>query len=168
MTARAHDETMRHILEGLAHVAQGVTIFDQDLKLVAWNKTFLDIYGYPETMAYPGADFASFIAFNAKTGDYGPGDPARQIEERVNIARQFRRHRLQRRKADGSSIEIEGHPLPSGGFVTTYTDITDVVRQREILRAEVMRKTAQLQQSEQRLSLIADEVRPVLPISTRT
>lgn len=158
MTARAHDETMRHILEGLAHVAQGVTIFDQDLKLVAWNKTFLDIYGYPETMAYPGADFASFIAFNAKTGDYGPGDPARQIEERVNIARQFRRHRLQRRKADGSSIEIEGHPLPSGGFVTTYTDITDVVRQREILRAEVMRKTAQLQQSEQRLSLIADEV----------
>lgn len=158
MNDLCHSERMRHILEGLAHVAQGVTIFDQDLKLIAWNSTFLDIYGYPESMAYPGADFASFIAYNAGKGDYGPGDPAQQTAERVAIARQFRRHRLQRRRSDGSSIEIEGHPLPSGGFVTTYTDITDVVRQREILSEEVARKTRQLQLSEQRLSLIADEV----------
>lgn len=153
-----HSERMRHILEGLAHVAQGVTIFDQNLRLVAWNSTFLGIYGYPESMAYVGAEFASFIAFNAHKGDYGPGDPIQQTAERVAIARQFRRHRLQRRRADGSSIEIEGHPLPSGGFVTTYTDISDVVRQREILSEEVAHKTRQLRLSEQRLGLIADEV----------
>lgn len=158
MSGGDHIDRMRHILEGLAHIAQGVTIFDQDLRLVAWNSTFLEIYGYPESMAFPGAEFSSFIAFNATKGDYGPGDPARQTIERVAIARQFRRHRLQRRRADGSSIEIEGHPLPSGGFVTTYTDITDVVRQREILSEEVARKTSQLQLSERRLSLIADEV----------
>lgn len=158
MSGGDHSDRMRHILEGLAHIAQGVTIFDQDLRLVAWNSTFLEIYGYPESMAFPGAEFSSFIAFNATKGDYGPGDPARQTIERVAIARQFRRHRLQRRRADGSSIEIEGHPLPSGGFVTTYTDITDVVRQREILSEEVARKTSQLQLSERRLSLIADEV----------
>lgn len=158
MSGGDHSDRMRHILEGLAHIAQGVTIFDQDLRLVAWNSTFLEIYGYPESMAFPGAEFSSFIAFNATKGDYGPGDPARQTIERVAIARQFRRHRLQRRRADGSSIEIEGHPLPSGGFVTTYTDITDVVRQREILSEAVARKTSQLQLSERRLSLIADEV----------
>lgn len=158
MDGLEHGEKMRHILEGLEHVAQGVTIFDQSLKLVAWNSTFLAIYGYPRSMAFPGADFESFIAFNARKGDYGPGDAAAQIAERVAIARQFRRHRMQRRRADGSSIEIEGHPLPSGGFVTTYTDITDVVRQREILREEVARKTSALHLSEQRLGLIADEV----------
>lgn len=158
MSGSRQTDKMRHILEGLEHVAQGITIFDQDLKLVAWNSTFLGIYGYPESMAFPGADFASFIAFNAEKGDYGPGDPAQQTAERVAIARQFRRHRLQRARADGSSIEIAGHPLPSGGFVTTYTDITEIVRQREILRQEVAHKTDQLQLSERRLRLIADEV----------
>lgn len=149
---------MAYVMQGLEHLAQGVTIFDQNLKLVAWNSRFLNIYGYPKDMAFPGADFASFIAFNADKGDYGPGDRDTQVAERVAIARQLRPHRLQRRRADGNSIEIVGEPLPNGGFVTTYTDITETVRQREKLAAEIAKKTKELQLNQQRLSLIADEV----------
>lgn len=149
---------MQLILEGLEHVGQGVTIFDRDLKLVAWNSKFMQIYGYPDGMAFPGADFASFIAFNAHKGDYGPGDPQQQTAKQVETARQFRSYHVQRKRADGTNIEISGHPLPGGGFVTTYTDISDLVLQREALRKEVERKTTELQLSEQRLSLIADEV----------
>lgn len=158
MTGSARADEMRHMMEGLQHLAQGVTIFDQDLKLVAWNNTFLNIYGYPESMAYPGADFASFIAFNAAKGDYGPGDPEKQTADRVAIAREFRSHRMQRERSDGSSIEIAGHPLPSGGFVTTYTDITEVIRQRDTLQQEIEKTSERLRFSERRLSLIADEV----------
>ena len=147
-----------HILDGLEHLAQGITIFDQDLKLVAWNSRFMDIYGYPSDMAFRGADFGSFIEFNAAKGDYGPGDVAALTAERVRIARQFRAHRIQRTLPDGATIEIVGSPLPNGGFVTTYTDITSDIRQREILRREVSRKARELRLSQERLVLIADEV----------
>lgn len=151
-------EKMLHILDGLEHLAQGITIFDQHLKLVAWNSRFLQIYDYPEGLAFPGADFASFIAHNAAKGDYGPGDVDTLVAERVRIAREFRKHRLERALPDGTTIEIAGSPLANGGFVTTYTDITDVARQREMLRDEVAQKTAALQLSEARLKMIADEV----------
>ncbi len=158
MNALEQVDKMRHIMDALDHLAQGITIFDQNLKLVAWNSRFLDIYGYPASMAFVGADFDSFLSFNAERGDYGPGDPAQQVAERVEIARQFHTHRLQRRRPDGVTIEIVGNPLPSGGFVTTYTDISDSIRQRELLHQEIARKTEELQLSEHRLGLIADEV----------
>lgn len=159
MVTPAQDiDAMSHILDGLEHLSQGVTIFDQNLRMVAWNSKFLQIYGYPAEMAYPGADFASFIAFNAARGAYGPGDPAAEVLKRVTMARKFRPHRFQRRLLDGSMVEIDGKPLPNGGFVTTYTDITESVQQRETLRAEVARTSAELRLSEERLGLIADEV----------
>ncbi len=151
-------ENAQHILEGLAHLDQGITIFDQDLKLVVWNQKFLQVYGYPEGLAHQGADFASFIEFNARAGDYGDGDVDQQVAERVAIARRFEKHSFQRHRADGSIIAIVGTPLPNGGFVATYTDITDKVRQQETLEGLVVEKTRELTLSEERLSLIADEV----------
>lgn len=148
----------RHILEGLAHLDQGITIFDQDLKLIVWNRKFLEVYNYPSDMAFQGADFASFIEFNARKGDYGPGDVDSQVAERVNTARRFEKHRFERVRADGSRIEVVGTPLPNGGFVSTYTDITEKARQQELLEELVETRTRALQLSEERLSLIADEV----------
>ncbi|WP_168733235.1 hybrid sensor histidine kinase/response regulator [Thalassobius vesicularis] len=148
----------QHILEGLAHLDQGITIFDQNLKLVVWNRKFLEVYGYPPSLAYQGADFASFIEFNARAGDYGPGDAQAQVAERVDTARRFEKHRFERVRADGRVIEVVGTPLPNGGFVATYTDITEKVRQQEVLETLVRTRTQELRLSEERLSLIADEV----------
>ncbi|MGR1583437.1 hybrid sensor histidine kinase/response regulator [Thalassobius sp. S69A] len=148
----------RHILEGLAHLDQGITIFDQDLKLVVWNRKFLEVYNYPPELAFQGADFASFIDFNARKGDYGPGDVDSQVAERVSTARKFEKHRFERVRADGSRIEVVGTPLPNGGFVSTYTDITEKSRHQEVLEELVETRTRALQLSEERLSLIADEV----------
>lgn len=148
----------QHILEGLAHLDQGITIFDQNLKLVVWNRKFLEVYGYPEDMAFQGADFASFIMFNARAGDYGPGDADQQVGERVEIARKFVKHRFKRIRADGRTVEVVGTPLPNGGFVSTYTDITEKERQQELLEGMVQTRTQELRLSEERLTLIADEV----------
>ncbi|MDF1804329.1 MAG: PAS-domain containing protein [Thalassobius sp.] len=137
---------------------QGITIFDQNLKLVVWNRKFLEVYGYPEDMAFQGADFASSIMFNARAGDYGPGDADQQVGERVEIARKFVKHRFKRIRADGRTVEVVGTPLPNGGFVSTYTDITEKERQQELLEGMVQTRTQELRPSEERLTLIADEV----------
>lgn len=147
-----------YVLEGLGHLDQGITIFDEDLKMVAWNRKFLEMLGYPARIAFPGANFESFITYNANRGEYGAGNPAEQVAERVEIARQFLPHRFERTRPDGTTIEVLGRPLPNGGFVTTYTNISDVTEQRKRLQSLIEQKTRELMITEERLSVIADEV----------
>lgn len=153
-----HADATHLILEGLGHLNQGLTIFDRELKLVAWNDQFLDIYGYPKALAFHGADFGSFIRFNAERGEYGEGSIDDQVAERVNIARKFAKHQFERERPNGTVIEIAGTPLPKGGFVTTYTDVTDAKRRQKMLHDLVRIRTQELSLSEQRLKLVADEV----------
>lgn len=147
-----------HVLEGLEHLDQGITIFDQDLKLVAWNTKFLDLYDYPAEMAYRGASFESFIRYNAERGEYGEGDVSDQVGARVEAARKFRKHRLERTTSSGATILVAGTPLPNGGFVATYSDTTRYTLRTQELQRQVDLRSSELQLSEERLSLIADEV----------
>ncbi|WP_298864541.1 PAS-domain containing protein [uncultured Sulfitobacter sp.] len=152
------NDAIHLVLEGLAHVSQGVTIFDRDLKLVAWNDKFLDIYGYPKRLAFSGADFGSFIRYNAERGEYGEGQIDQLVSDRVKTAGKFAEHQLERERPNGTVIEICGTPLPSGGFVTTYTDVTETRRLQKKLQDLVRTRTQELSLSEHRLKLVADEV----------
>lgn len=150
--------TDRLLRESLDHMGQGVTIFNRDLKLVSWNQPFLDLLGFPKELAFRGADFESFIRYNAESGEYGPGDIDAQVAERVENAWRFKPHDFERVLKNSVTIRIVGTPLPSGGFVTVYTDITEDKDREEKLRLKVEERTHQLRQSESRLRLIADEV----------
>lgn len=146
------------VLQGLGQLEQGITIFDADLRLVAWNEQFLKMYDYPFELAFEGADFASFIRYNAQRGEYGPGDHEEQVARRVETARLFQPHSIERARPNGQILRVTGNPLPAGGFVTTYTDVTERRLQEERLQQTVADRTSALQLSEARLKLIADEV----------
>ena len=61
-TAPAEDSPRYKMLQaGLDLLDQGITVFDGDLRLVAWNRTFLELLEFPEQLAYVGAPFESFI-----------------------------------------------------------------------------------------------------------
>ncbi|WP_138467235.1 PAS-domain containing protein [Poseidonocella sp. HB161398] len=143
---------------GLDHIDQGITIFDRNLRLVGWNRRFLDLLGFPEDLAYPGAPFEIFIRHNAERGEYGPGDAGEQTRFRVERARLFEPHLFERQRPDGRILRVEGVPMTTGGFVTVYTDITNE-KSREVVQEHLIReRTAALRLSEERLRLIADEV----------
>ena len=74
---------------GLDLLDQGITVFDAELTLVAWNQTFLKLLDFPDHLAYVGAPFESFIRYNAERGEYGPGDKEIQIAQRIAAAREF-------------------------------------------------------------------------------
>ena len=137
---------------------QGITVFDQDLRLVAWNDRFLEIYDYPRALAFEGAEFASFVAHSVAEGEFGPGEPERLVAERVRKARAFARHQFERRRPDGRVIRVVDTPLPSGGFVTTHTDLTALEQRQIALERLVEQRSRELTLSEERLRLIADEV----------
>lgn len=108
----------------LTHIGHGVAVFDRTLRLAAWNDLYADYLDYPAELLYEGAPFARFIRFNAERGDY-PGEKTEAaISRRIDQARQGIPHRYERGTPDGRIMEVTGNPIPDGGFVVSYTDIT--------------------------------------------
>jgi PAS domain S-box-containing protein len=185
--APQRDQQRHELLQaGLDLLDQGLTVFDSDLRLVAWNRAFLRLLDFPDELAYFGAPFSSFIEYNARRGEYGAGDVVQLVNERVDAARTFSAHYAERERPGGQIIAVRGEPLPHCGFVTLYTDITDQRRYERLTREHnielekrVQERTqelqvtnkrliaasaanqeiaAALQRSEERLSLITDRV----------
>ncbi len=113
------------IREGLEHLDQGFSIFDRQMRLAACNRQFLELLDFPEDMGRLGRPLSDFFRFNANRGDYGPGTVDDLVEQRLTLAAKAEPHCFERVRPNGTVIEIRGQPLPGGGFVTTYSDITE-------------------------------------------
>lgn len=124
-------------MAGLNLIQQALTIYDRHLKLVACNRRHQEMFDLPSALSSPGADFADTIRYLAERGDYGDvGDVEAFTQSRVDVARAFEPHYMERQRANGRTISVEGSPLPQGGWVTVYTDITRAKRQEALLRAK--------------------------------
>jgi PAS domain S-box-containing protein len=118
----------------LDHMDQGISVVDADLTVVAFNRRFLELLDFPAERFKPGDKFEAFIRYNAERGEYGAGDVDAQVRERIALAKRFEPHVFERTRPDGMVIEIRGDPIPGGGFVTTYTDVTERRRAGDALR----------------------------------
>lgn len=163
----ANDRLVRaeFLQAGLDLIDQGFTLIDSELQLIAWNRAFVQLLDFPDEMAYAGAPFESFIRHNAERGDYGPGDPEAQVVERVAMARLFAPHDIERTRPGGQTLRIRGLPVPGIGFITLYSDVTQLkVAEQQIreqnadLERRVFERTAELRRSEQQMRLITDSI----------
>jgi PAS domain S-box-containing protein len=110
----------------LNNIPVGLSVMDRRLNLVADNALFRKLLDFPDSLfAGPVTSFESIIRFNALRGEYGPGDPEPIVAEIVERARHAQAHQFERQRPGGVTIEVRGAPMPGGGFVTSYTDITD-------------------------------------------
>jgi two-component system, sensor histidine kinase len=133
-----------HLATTLESMSDGIAVFDSDLRLVFWNSHYVRLYRYPEDLVRPGMKFADIIRYNIDRGDYGPSNPGERLQEIVERARTLQPPRFEIDRADGTSMEVRRAPMPDGGFVTTYTDITDR-RQRSRFEAANEAKSQFLQ-----------------------
>ena len=112
----------------LDNTKDGLSWVDADLRLRAFNKPFLDLLEFPVGQFKEGDSLASVFRFNAKRGEYGPGEVEAQVKERIDLAKKFEAHLFERTRPDGTILRIEGYPVPEGGFVTIYSDVTEARR----------------------------------------
>jgi histidine kinase len=108
----------------LEHLPQGVSVVDADLRLLAWNKRYAQIFGFPPELLQAGRPIEDLFRYNARRGLLGPGNIEDAIQRRLDYLRSGGPHVYEREYPDGSVLEIRGNPLPDGGFVTSYADIT--------------------------------------------
>jgi signal transduction histidine kinase len=108
----------------LENMDQGITMVDADLNVIAFNRRFMELLDLPADRFKLGFNLEDAFRFNAERGEYGPGDIETFVRARVERQRRFEPHHFERVRPDGTVLEIRGIPLPGGGMVATYTDIT--------------------------------------------
>ena len=124
----------RTVLDGVDRIDQGFVIFDGDLRLVLFNRRFADFLMLPPGLLREGAAFADIVRFLAERGDLGPGSVDALIRHHDSLVRTGEPYGRERTHSDGTILDVRRHPMPGGGFVTTYTDVTDLRRTAEDLR----------------------------------
>jgi PAS domain S-box-containing protein len=129
----------------LENISQGVSVVDADMRLIAWNRRYQDMLGYPDGMLYVGRPIAELIQWNAERAELSiaelsiadPGiedDIEEQVRRRLGHLRAGQPYVYQRVRGNGQVIEMRGQPLPGGGYVTSFSDITDYKRAEQALR----------------------------------
>ncbi|MDH0097222.1 hybrid sensor histidine kinase/response regulator [Ectopseudomonas hydrolytica] len=150
----------RALLQGaIENITQGISVVDQNLRLVAWNHRYLELFDYPDGLIYVGRPIAEIIRFNAERGMLGSGDVEENVAKRLYWMRQGTAHSYERVFPNGRVIELIGNPMPGGGFVMSFTDITEfreaeraLKEANESLERRVAERTQELSKLNQALT----------------
>lgn len=125
----------RLLQRAVDNLSQGMAMVGAEGTLELWNHRFLELCGLAPIQAH--RPFAEVMAdselalLTPQTRDAN-GRPVRELEQRL---------------FDGRMLEVRTHALPTGGFVNTFTDITERYRHAEALA-----------ESERWIRLITDHV----------
>lgn len=124
----------------LDNLSQGVCVFDSRLRLVAWNERFIELLGLPGALAWPGTPLREFLACDAMACQFPTDEVSEPILSWLSTSLC-----MEHQMPDGRVLDIRRNAMPDGGFVTTYSDITQRKRSEEALR-----------DSERRIRLVTD------------
>ncbi|MCW9047818.1 MAG: PAS-domain containing protein, partial [Gammaproteobacteria bacterium] len=134
-------------------MSSGISVVDADLNIVAWNKRYEQMFNYPEGMLRVGCPAEDLVRYNAERGMLGAGAIEKQVQTRLGHLLAGKAYRVVRNHNQGV-IEIKGRPLPKGGYVTTYHDISDFINtQNELEKANL--------NLEQRVSQRTEEIEKI-------
>ncbi|PTV95104.1 PAS domain-containing protein [Rhodobacter aestuarii] len=149
----SEDARARLTQAGLNLIGQALSIFDNDLRLAVSNRQYQVMFDLPEHLTRPGTTFADTIRWLAERGEYGEVDDLDTwVATRVEQARIFAPHYMERTRANGRTIAVEGAPLAEGGWITVYTDITGIKRQEMLLRARSEELSEQVLENAEQLA----------------
>jgi len=147
----------RELLQAtLDNIDQGVSVVDADLRLIAWNARYIALFDLPAGFVHVGQPIADVYRLNAERGEVPPSDREPWIERRLEALRRREPHTHERIQPNARVIRSTGTPMSGGGYVTSYTDITELRRAAEALEeaneqleARVTDRTERLEEARQ-------------------
>ena len=111
-------------------VEEGIAAFGPDMRVLAWNKRYETLHGFPPFTLQVGTPFIDLARSHAAKGDYGPGDRDGLVDARLALIDLERPQDSERVRPQGTVLEVRSRPMAGGGIVLTYLDVT-VARRRE-------------------------------------
>ena len=133
----------------LHHMPHGVAVYNANQELVISNDVHRQLLELPPGLAVPGRKFADILRHNALRGEYGNGDPEEEVRKRVASVARHEHSRREYTRANGVSMLMRRAPMPNGGFVITYVDISEEKRaQSALINAKEQAEVANRSKSE--------------------
>ncbi|MCW4453470.1 PAS domain-containing hybrid sensor histidine kinase/response regulator [Flavobacterium sp. MXW15] len=117
----------------LQNMSQGISVIDREQRLVAWNRRYARMFGFPDELLQVGRPIVDLTRW-ALQAMPARGNDERAIDRRLAFMRAGTAHLTERVFPDGSIVEIRGNPMPGGGFVATFTDVTEFRRNERELK----------------------------------
>ena len=126
----ASRDLLRSTLES---VRLGIGVFDDSLRLAAWNRRFVDLLALDGARAHVGTSLEAIVHATGAP-DSVDVDLGQIAADQRDPATRGTNRAYERRRADGMVLDIQTTPMPAGGFVLVLTDVTERVRAAELLR----------------------------------
>ena len=131
----------------LSNMVQGLCMFDKDQRLIVVNRRYLEIYGFSPDVVKPGITLRGLMEYSVSLGNYTAEEAERALAERNDPARLRQRSVIKQRLKDGRVIAVMSEPMPDGGTIATYQDITDL----ETTTEKMVEYTKKLERSNREL-----------------
>lgn len=129
-------ETERRVLSAvLDNMIEALAVHDKESRLVAWNRRYAELFKLPPSLLASHPPMSEIVRHQLRSGEFPnvPGD-----SEDAKVAARMRQvpppdqsFVFERKRPEGTWIEVRGIPLPGGGFVRTYVDTTERKRSEE-------------------------------------
>jgi Na+/proline symporter/signal transduction histidine kinase len=144
----------------LDQVRHGLGVFDKEMRLICWNRQFRELLDLPPELGRVGVPLDRILRACAERGDFGEGSVDELVHERL-MRLAVSKETFQERVQGGQRIlEVRTAPMPQGGIVATYSDITERVeaanalaRANETLERRVAERTVELLEANSALAI---------------
>ena len=119
----------------LTGMTDGIMMVDAGLRLVEWNARFPEFTGVPPEILRVGLRLEDIWRAQAAAGEFGAVDTEAEVARRLaSLDSERNTEIVQRLRPSGRRLELRRNPLPGGGFVTLYSDVTARRQTEERLR----------------------------------
>ena len=123
------------IIQGvLDNMDPGITLFDQDMKLVSYNDRFIELFDLPADLVAENVPLMDILQHMAAHGEFNEASADEEVAGHYALFSAGETFRMDHARPGGLVIEIRGSPMPGGEFIASYTDITDRKKMEEDLR----------------------------------
>lgn len=149
----------RELLQSaIENISLGVSVVNHQQQLVVWNQRYLELFSYPRGFVRAGRAVEDLMRYNLMAANL----PARKIDDivadRCRAMRKGDPMSYERHRPDGTVLKIEGSPIPGGGYVTTFQDITAMRRTEQALKETNIYLEQRVKERTQELQVINEQM----------
>jgi len=106
-------------------IAEGLCVFDRDLRLSIWNRRYQSLFGFPDALMKVGTPYEALLRFNVAKGEFGSRDFEAEVAARLAEVAARQPFDTDHVRPDGTVLEVRRRYPAGGGMLTTFADITE-------------------------------------------